>query len=134
EEYKYLRGKDSEYGDAWNFISNREGITKFWEDGLKRGGKFENVITVGMRGEQDTSIMGKNATLADNIQLLREVLQTQNKLIQENVNPNLSEVPRMLALYKEVEPFFYGDENTQGLMNSEELEDVILMLCDDNHG
>ncbi|MBU9710493.1 glycosyl hydrolase 115 family protein [Evansella tamaricis] len=134
EEYKYLRGKDSKYGDAWNFISNREGITKFWEDGLKRGGKFENVITVGMRGEQDTSIMGKGATLADNIQLLREVLQTQNRLIEENVNPNLSEVPRMLALYKEVEPFFYGDENTPGLMNSEELEDVILMLCDDNHG
>ncbi|MCD8509839.1 MAG: glycosyl hydrolase 115 family protein [Bacillus sp. (in: Bacteria)] len=134
EEYKYLRGPDSKYGDAWNFITNREGITKFWDDGLKRGANFESVITVGMRGEQDTSIMGKEATLADNIQLLREVLQTQNKLIQENVNPNLSEVPRMLALYKEVEPFFYGDETTPGLMNSEELEDVILMLCDDNHG
>ncbi|MGM0901092.1 MAG: glycosyl hydrolase 115 family protein [Bacillota bacterium] len=134
EEYKYLRGENSIYGDAWNFISNREGITKFWEDGLKRSGKFENVITVGMRGEADTSIMGKGATLADNIELLREVLQTQNQLIRDHVNPNLSEVPRMLALYKEVEPFFYGDENTTGLMNSEELEDVILMLCDDNHG
>jgi hypothetical protein len=134
EEYKYLRGKDSIYGDAWNFISNREGITKFWEDGLKRSGKFENVVTVGMRGEADTSIMGKEATLADNIQLLREVLQTQNQLIRDNINPNLSEVPRMLALYKEVEPFFYGDKDTPGLINSEELEDVILMLCDDNHG
>ncbi|WP_416151703.1 glycosyl hydrolase 115 family protein [Salipaludibacillus sp. HK11] len=134
EEYKYLRGKNSIYGDAWNFIKNREGITKFWEDGLKRNGKFENVITVGMRGEQDTSIMGKGAVLADNINLLKEVLRTQNKLIRENVNRNLSEVPRMLALYKEVEPFFYGDENTLGLMNSEEIEDVILMLCDDNHG
>ncbi|MDQ0253328.1 hypothetical protein J2S74_000700 [Evansella vedderi] len=134
EEYKYLRGENSIYGDAWNFITNREGIIKFWEDGLKRSGNFENVITVGMRGEQDTSIMGKEATLADNINLLRDVLQTQNQLIRENVNPNLSEVPRMLALYKEVEPFFYGDENTPGLMNSEELEDVILMLCDDNHG
>jgi Glycosyl hydrolase family 115/Gylcosyl hydrolase family 115 C-terminal domain len=134
EEYKYLRGEYSIYGDAWNFIQNREGITRFWEDGLKRSGKFENVITLGMRGEQDTSIMGKEATLADNINLLRDVLQTQNQLIRENINPNLSEVPRMLALYKEVEPFFYGDKDTPGLMNSEELEDVILMLCDDNHG
>jgi len=134
EEYKYLRGKDSIYGDAWNFISNREGITRFWEDGLKRSGKFESVITVGMRGEADTAIMGREATLADNIQLLREVLQTQNRLIRDNVNPNLKEVPRMLALYKEVEPFFYGDEQTPGLIGSEELEDVILMLCDDNHG
>ena len=134
EEYKYLRGKNSVYGDAWNFRTNREGITKFWEDGLKRSGKFENVITVGMRGEADTAIMGKNATLEDNIQLLRDVLKTQKKLIQERVNPDLTKVPRMIALYKEVEEFFYGDEKTKGLMGAEELEDVILMLCDDNYG
>jgi len=133
EEYKYLRGKDSIYGDAWNFRTNREGITRFWADGLKRSGKFENVITVGMRGEADTAIMN-NATLADNIEYLRDVLKTQNELIKEYVNPNLSEVPRMLALYKEVEPFYYGDKDTPGLMNCEELEDVIIMLCDDNHG
>ena len=134
EEYKYLRGKNSVYGDAWNFRTNREGITKFWEDGLKRSGKFENVITVGMRGEADTAIMGKNATLEDNIQLLRDVLKTQKKLIQEHVNPDLTRVPRMIALYKEVEEFFYGDEKTKGLMGAEEFEDVILMLCDDNYG
>lgn len=133
EEYRYLRGPDSIYGDAWNFRTNEKGITKFWEDGLKRNGKFENVITVGMRGEADTAIM-KNATLKDNIDLLRDVLKTQNRLIKENVNQNLDEVPRMLALYKEVEPYFYGDEKTQGLMGSPELEGVTLMLCDDNHG
>ena len=133
EEYKYLRGKGSIYGDAWNFWKNRDGITKFWEDGLKRNGKFENVITVGMRGEADTAIM-QNATLADNINLLRDVLKTQNRLIRENVNSDLEKVPRMLALYKEVEPYFYGDKDTKGLMGDEELEGVTLMLCDDNHG
>ena len=133
EEYKYVRGPDSIYGDAWNFWKNREGITKFWEDGLKRNGKFENVITVGMRGEADTAIM-QNATLADNINLLRDVLKTQNRLIRENVNEDLDKVPRMLALYKEVEPYFYGDKHTKGLMGDPELEGVTLMLCDDNHG
>ena len=133
EEYKYLRGPGSEYGDAWNFRSNEKGITKFWEDGLKRSGKFENVITVGMRGEADTAIL-KNATLADNIQLLRDVLKTQNSLIRKYVNPDLQKVPRMLALYKEVEPYFYGDKHTKGLMDDPELEGVTLMLCDDNHG
>lgn len=133
EEYKHLRGKDSVYGDAWNFIKNPEGITKFWEDGLKRNGKFENVITVGMRGEADTAIM-QNATLKDNIDLLRSVLKTQNRLIKEFVNEDISKVPRMLALYKEVEPYFYGDKKTKGLINDPELEGVTLMLCDDNHG
>lgn len=134
EEYRYLRGEGSIYGDAWNFRTNEEGITRFWEDGLKRSGKFENVITVGMRGEADTAIMGKDATLKDNIDLLRDVLKTQNRLIRENVNANLDAVPRMLALYKEVEPYFYGDEQYKGLMDDPELEGVTLMLCDDNYG
>ena len=134
EEYRYVRGKDSVYGDAWNFNTNEKGITRFWEDGLKRSGKFENVITVGMRGEADTAILGREATLADNIDLLRRVLKTQNGLIKKHVNKDLDQVPRMLALYKEVEPYFYGDETTPGLMGDPELEGVTLMLCDDNYG
>ena len=134
EEYKHLRGPKSIYGDAWNFLSNEKGITRFWEDGLKRSGKFENVITVGMRGEADTAIMGKEATLKDNIDLLRKVLKTQNKLIRKYVNEDIDSVPRMLALYKEVEPYFYGDEKTPGLMGDPELDGVTLMLCDDNFG
>lgn len=134
EEYRYVRGKDSIYGDAWNFRTNEAGITRFWEDGLKRNGHLENVITVGMRGEADSTIMGEDSTLKDNIDLLRDVLKCQNKLIRESVNSNLDEVPRMLALYKEVEPFFYGDETTPGLIGSPELEGVTLMLCDDNFG
>ncbi|MBR5712905.1 MAG: glycosyl hydrolase 115 family protein [Lachnospiraceae bacterium] len=134
EEYKYLRGKDSVYGDAWNFLTNEEGITRFWADGLARSGRFENVITVGMRGEADSTILGHESTLADNIDLLRRVLRTQNKLIREHVNEDLSKVPRMLALYKEVEPFFYGDAKTPGLMGEPELEGVTLMFCEDNYG
>ena len=134
EEYRYVRGKNSVYGDAWNFNTNEKGITRFWEDGLKRSGKFENVITVGMRGEADTAILGREATLADNIDLLRRVLKTQNGLIKKHVNKDLEKVPRMLALYKEVEPYFYGDETTPGLMGDPELEGVTLMLCDDNYG
>ena len=134
EEYKYVRGPQSIYGDDWNFVRNREGITRFWKDGLLRNAEFENVITVGMRGEADSTILGHEATLKDNIEYLKDVLRTQEKLIKECVNEDIDSVPRMLALYKEVEPFFYGDENTQGLMDSPELEGVTLMLCDDNFG
>ncbi|SEQ02509.1 Glycosyl hydrolase family 115 [Lachnospiraceae bacterium NE2001] len=134
EEYSHVRGKDSIYGDAWNFRTNPDGITRFWRDGLKRNGHLENVITVGMRGERDSKIMGKDATLKENIDLLRDVLRTQNQLIKEEVNSDITKVPRMLALYKEVEPFYYGDETTEGLISSDDLDDVILMLCDDNHG
>ncbi len=134
EEYSHLRGKASPYGDAWDFQTNREGILRFWRDGLKRNGHLENVITIGMRGERDSAIMGKEASLEDNIRLLQDVIREQHALIRECVDPDLKKVPRMLALYKEVEPYFYGDEKTAGLLEDDELRDVILLLCDDNHG
>ena len=134
EEYSHLRGKGSPYGDAWNFRTNKEGITRFWADGLKRNGDLENIVTVGMRGERDSSILGDDSALADNIALLRDVLHTQNELIREHINSDLDAVPRMLALYKEVEPYYYGDEKTPGLIDCDELDGVILLLCDDNHG
>lgn len=134
EEYSHLRGKDSIYGDAWNFRTNPEGIRRFWRDGLKRNGHLENVITIGMRGERDSAIMGDDSTLEDNINLLRDVIKNQHQLIKEEVNDDLKKVPRMLALYKEVEPYFYGDSTTKGLIADKELEDVIFLLCDDNHG
>lgn len=134
EEYRHVRGPGSIYGDAWDFRANREGILRFWEDGLKRNGPFENVITLGMRGEQDTAILGQAATLADNIELLRDVIREQNRLIREQVCSDLSQVPRNLVLFTEVEAFFYGDEETPGLMGDPELDGVTLMLCDDNYG
>lgn len=132
-EYGKVRGKDSKYGDAWDFNSNREGIIKFWEDGLRRNKEFENVITLGMRGENDTAIM-QNATMEENIELIREVLRVQNRLIKENVNPNIEQVPRQIVLFTEVEAFFYGDESTSGLIGDPELDGVTLMLSDNNHG
>ncbi len=133
EEYSYLRGPDSVYGDAWDFWANREGITRFWRDGLRRGGQFENIITLGMRGERDTAILA-GASKAENIRLLREVIATQNQLLREEVSPSLEEVRRLLVLFTEVESFFYGDEQTPGLLEDPELNGVTLMLCDDNFG
>ena len=133
-EYGKVRGKDSKYGDAWSFLSNPEGITEFWRDGLIRNSKFENVITMGMRGENDTAILGEDATLADNIELLRNVLKTQNQLIRKTVNSDLTKVPRQMVLFTEVEEFFYGGKGVEGLMGDPELDGVTLMLSDNNHG
>ena len=124
------------YGDdnTWSFISNKDAITEFWRDGLKRSKDFENLITIGMRGENDSLLLGKNATLEDNINVLRNVINTQNQLMKEIVDPELSNIPRMLALYYEVEDFYHGDKNTKGLKNWDALDGVTLMLCDDTYG
>ena len=132
-EYGMVRGKDSAYGDAWDFTVNREGLTRFWEDGLKRNAAFESVITLGMRGENDTAIM-ENATLEDNSSLLRDVLRTQNELIRKTVNPDIMQVPRQIVLFTEVEKFYYGDEHAKGLIGDPETEGVCIMLSDSNTG
>lgn len=133
EEYTAVRGKDSPYGDAWDFVSNPEGITRFWRDGLQRNAKFENVITMGMRGERDTAIM-RDATMSENITLLKNVLKTQNNLIKSVINPDLNQVPRQIVMFNEVENFFYGTEETPGLIGSDELDGVTVMFSDNNLG
>lgn len=133
-EYGMMRGKDSPYGDAWSFLENEKGISKFWEDGLKRNALFENVITMGMRGENDTAILEKESTVEENVKLLRNVLRTQNRLIRENVNCNLAKVPRVMVLFTEVEGFFYGGKESEGLLHEPELDGVTIMLSDNNQG
>lgn len=134
EEWDKVKGPDSVYGQEWNYYTNREGLLRYWEDGLKRSGRYEGIITVGMRGERDSSMLGEDATLKQNIDLLKDIITEQKKLIRKHVNEDLSKVPMMLALYKEVEAYYYGDETTEGLKDWDGLEDIILMLCEDNYG
>ncbi len=134
EEWDKVRGVDTVYGNEWNFYTNREGLLRYWDEALARNSKYETMITIGMRGERDTSMLGDHSSLQQNIDLLKDIITEQNKLIKKNVNEDLSKVPRLLALYKEVESYYYGDENTTGLIDFEELDDVTIMLCEDNYG
>lgn len=133
-EYSLVRGDDSPYGNEWSFLTNREGITNFWRDGLLRSGKYENLITIGMRGEADSTILGENSGLKENIDLLKDVITAQKQLIQECCGTEKAAGQQLLAIYKEVEPFFYGDETVAGLKDWEGLQNVICMLCEDNYG
>ena len=134
EEHRKYRNTTKEYGDEWNFQHCREGITRFWRDGLRRNRPFENIYTVGMRGEADTAILGREATLKDNIDLLKDVLNTQYKLMKEEVNPNLNEIPRLLVMFSEVDKFYFGNKDTQGLKDTDLLDGVTIMMTDDNYG
>jgi hypothetical protein len=135
EEWDKVRGPDSIYGNDWNYQKNKIGLLRYWEDALKRSGKYEKIITIGMRGERDSSMLGKEGEyLQENINLLKDIIKNQHELIKKHVNQNIDEVPRLLALYKEVEEFFYGDKRAAGLKDWDELDGVICMFCEDNYG
>lgn len=130
-EFQKLRHQNKAYGKDWSFLSNAEGISLFWKDGLLRNRDFESLITIGMRGENDSYLMPKDATLEDNINVLKAAITEQKKLIAEYGN---KAHPQLLALYKEVEDYYHGDADTAGLKDWDVLKDDILMLCDDNFG
>lgn len=133
EEWDKVKGKDSEYGSEWNFYTNEKGLLKYWEDALKRSGKYENMITIGMRGERDTSMLGGQASLSENINLLKDIIRKQKGLIAEQISADKAG-PLLLVLYKEVEQYFYGNETINGLKDWHELDGIICMLCEDNFG
>lgn len=133
EEWDVYRGEQSPYGNAWNYATNKEGLLRYWEDGLKRSGQYESIITVGMRGERDSVMEGADS-LADNIEILKDIITNQKKMITRYGRKNGAVQPMLLAIYKEVEKYYYGDERTPGLREWQGLEDVILMFCEDNFG
>lgn len=133
EEWDIYKGENSIYGSEWNYTTNKEGLLSYWQDGLKRSSKYENIITVGMRGERDSAIEG-TCTLQDNIEILKDIIKEQNHLICQYADTRERKNPKLLAIYKEVERYFYGDKETIGLRNWEGLDDIILMFCEDNYG
>jgi hypothetical protein len=114
--------------NSWDFSKNEKAITRFWEDGIARNKDYGNLITIGMRGEQDSALEGSDE---DNINLLKKIITAQKGLLKKQ---GLEKAPQILALYKEVEQFWYGTDTVAGLKDWNVLDDVIIMLAEDNFG
>lgn len=133
-EYSKVRGPKSPYGDAWSYVTNKEGILRFWEDGVKRSIGHNVFPTVGMRGENDSKMLGEDSLISDNVRLLKEIIIKQREMIHEHLETDGKKVPQLFAVYKEVEDYYFGGGSEEGLRGFKELEDVTLLLCEDNWG
>ena len=133
-EYSKVRGSKSPYGDAWSYVTNKEGILRFWEDGVKRSIGHNVFPTVGMRGENDSKMLGEDSLISDNVRLLKEIITKQREMIHEHLETDGKKVPQLFAVYKEVEDYYFGGGSEEGLRGFKELEDVTLLLCEDNWG
>ncbi len=125
EEWKRISCR---YGSdpAWDFASNADAITAFWEDGLRRNKGLESLVTVGMRGENDSALFG---SAGDNIRLLKRIIKVQKQLLEKH---GMSDVPQVLTIYKEVEKYWYGSPDEEGLRRWDGLDGVTVMMTDDN--
>lgn len=134
EEWDLVKGKDSPYGEDWSYLTNKEGLLKYWEDGLKRCCGHQVFPTIGMRGERDSKMLGEDAQVEENVRVLKDIITQQRRLIRENLEQKGQTCPLLFAVYKEVEDYYFGDSKTAGLRDFQELDGVTLMLCEDNFG
>lgn len=106
---------------SWDYSQNAEALRAFWTEGIERTKDYEKIITLAMRGDGDEP-MSQEA----NIALLEKIVAEQRKIIAEKINPDLSAVPQVWALYKEVQGYYERGMRVP--------DDVILLWCDDNWG
>lgn len=115
-----------EYGNAaWNYHTNKDGLQKFWEDGFRRNKNFDNMVTIGMRGDGDEA-MHDMGSMKANYEQLEGIIKDQRNIIERVTGKPAKETPQMWALYKEVQEYYD--------MGMKVPDDVTLLLCDDNWG
>ena len=122
----------SEYG-VWDYASNKKVIDKFFTEGIQRAKNNEDLITIGMRGDGDTALGGKEghddeyvARDKENMKLLENIIANQRKIIKKVTGKPAEQRPQVWALYKEVQKFY-----DLGLRVP---DDVTILLSDDNWG
>ncbi len=109
---------------AYDFVTNPEGVTKYWEERVQSNGKFESIYTIGMRGIHDSAIQLPRGTNA--VQALEDIFSVQRGLFAKYVNPDPAKVPQIFCPYKEVLALF--------LSNLVVPPDVTVVFPDDNFG
>jgi hypothetical protein len=106
---------------TWNYQKNEDALKLFWRKGIQRMGSKESIVTIGMRGDGDEP-MSEDA----NISLLEKIVRDQRQIIGEVTGKDVTIVPQLWALYKEVQEYY-----DKGMRVP---DDVTLLLCDDNWG
>ena len=105
----------------WDYTLNQQELNDFWRLGVRRNRNFEELTTVGMRGDGDMAMSADTNTA-----LLERIVANQRSILSEEVNPDVTKVPQVWALYKEVQGYYEKGMRVP--------DDVTLLWCDDNWG
>lgn len=108
----------------WDYSKNADVLKTFWTEGVRRNKDYESIVTIGMRGDGDRPMAG--TSMEANVKLLEQIVSDQRQIIAEQVNPDVTKVPQLWALYKEVQEYYEKGMRVP--------DDVTLLWCDDNWG
>ena len=118
---EYLKRK--EQVGPWDYASNPDRVRAFFIEGMERNKSYENLVTIGMRGDGDVA-MGKGDD-EDNMKTLRDVIKAQRSIIKK-VYGREDAVPQLWAIFTEVQRYYDAGFTVP--------DDVTLLLCDNNWG
>ncbi len=124
--------KRGEYG-AWDYNTNPKVLDQFFTEGIARSKNNEDLITIGMRGDGDAPLGGKEGHDDEYVsqdelimKQLENVIAAQRRIIKEQTGKPAEKRPQVWALYKEVQKYYE--------MGLKVPEDVTILLSDDNWG
>ncbi|ETN41045.1 uncharacterized protein HMPREF1541_02979 [Cyphellophora europaea CBS 101466] len=104
---------------TWAWATNEANVTDFMGEGVERTRNYETLYTMGMRGLGDVESPTLNGSQ------LEDIVHVQQNLIREVYGlDNVSSIPQMWCMYKEVGGYF-----AEGM---EVPDDVTILWADDN--
>ncbi|THG97912.1 hypothetical protein EW026_g4183 [Hermanssonia centrifuga] len=106
----------------WDYGVNAQNIYNYWVYGAERAKPYESIFTMGMRGAGDLPLAE-----GQDITLLEQVVSDQRQILTNVFNgTNLTDIPQMWCLYKEVEGYYDDGMRVP--------DDITLLWTDDNFG
>ena len=118
---EYLNRKD-EVG-PWDYTTNKERVDRFFREGMERNKAYDNLVTIGMRGDGDVA-MGKGDD-QENMKTLKNVIDGQRRIIKD-IYGRPDAVPQLWAIFTEVQRYYDAGFTVP--------DDVTLLFCDNNWG
>ncbi|MEI8225121.1 MAG: glycosyl hydrolase 115 family protein [Bacteroidota bacterium] len=109
---------------TWNYAKHPDVLEAFWREGIKRNRNFESIVTIGLRGANDTEMApgGPQANMA----MLEKIVDVQRKILSEEINTDITKIPQLWCLYKEVQDYYNAGMRVP--------DDVTLLWAEDNWG
>ncbi|MFL6575940.1 MAG: glycosyl hydrolase 115 family protein, partial [Povalibacter sp.] len=110
------------YGKGpWDYSKNAEVLQQFWRSSVERVKNYENIMSIGMRGDGDEAMSEET-----NVALLEKIVADQRQILREVKGQDPAQIPQLWALYKEVQGYYERGMRVP--------DDVTLLWCDDNWG
>ncbi|KAG6899848.1 hypothetical protein C0993_006271 [Termitomyces sp. T159_Od127] len=78
---------------TWDYETNADNINAYWRAGIERAKNYESIITIGMRGFGDMPL-----SETENIDLLQNIVNTQQGIIRSVMNQDIASVPQLWCL------------------------------------